>query len=180
MFIEKIKNISVDLSRVVQDLDTVLTKIDWLPENQIGLTSRPDVDNIWKDNVGSLYDDDKRVELISENDFTILNPETPEYTKNILKKLADQEGFTLGRVRYMRLMPKQGLTVHYDTSERYHLVIKTNPYSYVAHTANAGSIKAMCYHLPDDSNFYRVNTRQEHFVYNGGTEPRIHLVICPI
>jgi secreted Zn-dependent insulinase-like peptidase len=180
MFIEKIKNINVNLDQVVQDLNWVLTQTDWLPENQIGLVHRlGSQDNLWKDCVGSLYDKERKIETISENEFTEFNADVPIYTKKILNQLAEQENFKLGRVRYMLLESKKGLTVHYDTSERYHLVIETNPYAYVAHTAKTNSVKALCYHLPKDGWFYRVNTRQEHFVYNGGTEPRIHLVICP-
>jgi len=181
MFIKKIENIEVDLTQITNDLNWVLTQTNWLPENQIGLTHRIDTSkDLWKDSVGGLYDKERKKELVSESEFTEFNPSAPAYTKLILSRLADQEKFKLGRVRYMRLEPKQGLSVHFDTSERYHLVIKTNQYSYIAHTARLNSVKAMCYHLPADSYFYRVNTCQEHFVYNGGTEPRVHLVICPV
>ncbi len=39
-------------------------------------------------------------------------------------------------------------------------------------------LSAKCYNIPADGSFYRVDTTKEHFVYNGGWEPRIHLVIC--
>jgi len=181
MFIKKIENIKVDLCQIKKDLSWILTKTQWLPENQIGLTHRPStLNDLWKDNVGGLYDKERKKELISENEFTELNPASPKYTRDILLQLAKQEGFGLGRVRYMLLDTKQGLTVHRDTSVRYHLAIDTNPYAYIAHSVNTNSVKAMCYHLPDDGNFYCINTKQEHFVYNGGAESRIHLVICPI
>jgi hypothetical protein len=181
MFIKRIENLSVDLTQIKNDLGWVLTQTDWLPENQIGLTHRLKAENnLWKDNVGGLYDKERKVELVSETEFTEFNPDAPSYTRNILYQLADQENFNLGRVRYMLLESKRGLTVHFDTSERYHLVIETNPYAYISHTVKTNSVKAMCYHLPADGHFYQINTRQEHFVYNGGTAPRIHLVICPI
>jgi hypothetical protein len=180
MFIKKINNIEVDLSQIVQDLNWVLTQTEWLPENQIGLVHRlTSKNNLWKDCAGSLYDKERKIELILEEEFTELNADVPNYTKKILQQLAEHENFKLGRVRYMLLEPKRGLTVHYDTSERYHLVIETNPYAYISHTVKTNSVKAMCFHLPKDGYFYCVNTKQEHFVYNGGTEPRIHLVICP-
>jgi hypothetical protein len=180
MFIQKIQNISVDIDRIKADLSQILTYVDWLPENQIGLSHRLDTkNNVWKDSVGSLYDRTTNIELVSEGEFTEVNYQIPQYTKSILTQLAAELEIKLGRIRYMLLEPKTGLTVHNDTSVRYHLVIKTNPYSYIAHTTNTASVKAMCYHLPVDGQFYRVDTRQEHFVYNGGVEPRIHLVICP-
>jgi len=43
---------------------------------------------------------------------------------------------------------------------------------------NDNELSAKCYNIPADGSFYRVDTTKEHFVYNGGWEPRIHLVIC--
>lgn len=180
MFIQKIQNLDINLDQIKIDLDKILTYTQWLPENQIGLTYRVGATDLWKDSAGSLYDRENLIELSSENAFTEFNQNVPSYTIDILDQLAKQENFKLGRVRYMLLESKKGLTVHYDTSIRYHLVIETNPYSYIAHTTKTSSVKAMCYHLPADGHFYRVDTRQEHFVYNGGAEPRIHIVICPI
>ena len=79
----------------------------------------------------------------------------------------------------MRLLPKTGLSVHSDTSERYHLVIKTNKDAFIAQTMNNIGIAAVCYHIPADTTFYKVDTTKKHFVYNGGNEERIHLVISP-
>lgn len=181
MFIEKIKNIDVDLEKIKADLSWVLTQTQWAPENQIGFTYRTNTkNNKWKDCVGSLYDEEKKIELIREDEFTEINDLVPEYTKTVLNLLAQQVGFKLGRVRYMLLESKRGLTVHYDTSVRYHLAIETNPYAYMAHTVNNPVMKAVCYHIPADGSFYCVDTKKEHFVFNGGTDPRIHIVICPI
>jgi hypothetical protein len=181
MFIEKIKNITTDLAQIKRDLNWVLTQTTWLPENQIGLSYRPNTaNNLWKDCIGSLYDHERKIELVNENEFTEINSEIPTYTKNILNQLSLTENFKLGRIRYMLLESKRGLTVHYDTSVRYHLVIETNPYAYISHTVNSKTMKAACFQLPADGSFYRVDTTKEHFVYNGGTTPRIHLVICPI
>lgn len=179
MFVKKIENLTVDLDQVKQDLSEILKSAQWLPENQIGLTYRVGATDPWKDSVGSLYDRENLIELDSETAFTEFNQTVPNYTTAVLDQLAKQENFKLGRVRYMQLESKKGLTVHKDTSIRYHLVIETNPYSYIAHTVKTNSVKAMCYHLPADGYFYQVDTRQAHFVYNGGTESRIHLVICP-
>ena len=41
-------------------------------------------------------------------------------------------------------------------------------------------IKANCYHLPMDGQWYKVDTTKTHWVYNGGDSPRIHLVVCAI
>jgi hypothetical protein len=49
-------------------------------------------------------------------------------------------------------------------------------YSYFCHTKDNSTVVAG-QHLPKDGYFYCVDTTQEHFVYNGGKEERIHLVI---
>lgn len=180
MFIKKL-DLSADLDRVTTDLNDILQLTSWGVENQIGLTHRktPKAD-IWKDCIGSLYDRETGLDIANEADFSEWNNQTPAYLRSKLEELAVLENFKIGRVRFMRLMPKTGLTVHSDTSVRYHLVIKTNPTAYIAHTFNAGNVSALCFHIPADSHFYKVDTTKYHFVYNGGLEPRIHLVICPI
>jgi hypothetical protein len=173
MFLKRL-DVQADLEQINLDLNYVLTKTTWGVENQIGLTHRPNPVDMWKDATGSLYDRVNNIELVSEQAFTELNAEFPAYTKTVLNRL----GISLGRVRYMRLAPKTGLSVHADNSVRYHLVLQTNPYAYIAQTMR-GPIGAVCYHMPADTHFYKVDTTLEHFVYNGGTTDRIHMVICP-
>jgi hypothetical protein len=180
MFIKKL-DLTADSNLMQESLDTILTMTDWGVENQLGLSHRvvPEKD-IWKDCVGSLYDRETGIDIANENDFAQLNANVPSYLKFKLQELAICENIKIGRVRFMRLMPKTGLSVHADTSVRYHFVLKTNPHAYIAHAFNAGNVSALCFHIPADNNFYKVDTTKHHFVYNGGQEPRIHLVICPI
>ena len=97
----------------------------------------------------------------------------------ILNELCKLQNIKIGRARFMRLLPKTGLTVHADNSERYHLVINTNKDAFIAQTMNNGGIAAVCYHIPADGYFYKVDTTKRHFVYNGGQVDRIHLVVSP-
>lgn len=180
MFIKKI-NLNADVEQVSKDLDNILTLTSWGSENQIGLTHRKTLQkDVWKDCIGSLYDREKGIDLANEADFSEMNIQTPEYVKSKLLELAALKNFGIGRVRFMRLMPKTGLTVHSDTSVRYHFVLKTNPTAYIAHALGPGNVSALCFHIPADGSFYEVDTTRPHFVYNGGHEPRIHLVVCPI
>lgn len=178
MFIKKL-NFTADLNQVKEDLNTILTKTDWGLEQQIGLTYRPGATDVWKDSTGSLYDRINNIELIKETEFTEFNQETPNYLKTLLIDFSQQNNFEIGRARFMRLESKRGLTVHADTSVRYHLVICTNEYAYISHTFNSSNVAAVCYHMPCDGNFYEVDTTRQHFVYNGGRNERIHLVISP-
>jgi hypothetical protein len=62
-------------------------------------------------------------------------------------------------------------------------VIKTNPHAYIAHEIikkidlSDVPMTGVTYHLPCDSSWYKVDTTQTHYVYNGGSEERIHLVV---
>lgn len=178
MFIQK-TNITVDLFKVQESLETILQKTSWSEKNQIGLTHRKGAENKWHDSTGSLYDRVNNIELIKESEFTEMNSEIPDYLLSILQQLCDSQGIEIGRARFMRLLPNTGLSVHNDTTERYHLVIKTNKHAYIAHTMYAGVMAAACFHMPADATFYKVDTTKQHFVYNGGSEERIHLVISP-
>lgn len=180
MFIKKL-DFTADIELINQDLKDILNVTEWGIENQIGLTHRSVLQkNKWKDCVGSLYDREKEIDIANEQEFTQFNNESPEYVKSILIQFSKVENFKIGRVRFMRLLPKTGLTVHADTSIRYHLVLDTNPHAYIAHALPSYSPSAICYHIPKNGHFYRVDTTHPHFVYNGGQTPRIHLVICPI
>lgn len=169
-----------DCQRVLHELNLLLEcKTQWNSDNQIGLRHRPGCIDKWKDSSGSLYDNEKQVKISSECDFNIWNDECPSYTKQILEDLAIAEGISWGRVRFMLAMPKSGLSMHYDTEPRYHLVLQTNPNAIFAECFKNNNVRSIGYHMPADNHWYKVDTTREHFVYNGGWQPRIHLVCCP-
>ena len=175
MFIKKLST-SVDLEKVQLDLDKVLEQASWIPHNQIGLTRRQTATDIWKDATGSLFDRIKMKRLAYEHDFSIWNVDS--YTRQLVNELEQAEGFKCGRVRYMRLLPKTGLSLHIDETVRYHLVLKTNPTAFFACGVDGKEEQAHCFHIPANGHFYKVDTTIPHFVYNAGDEDRIHLVIA--
>jgi hypothetical protein len=144
--------------------------------NQIGLKCRKNCEYPLIDSSGSLYDKEKGIFTGHERDFTEWVDNTPEYTKQRIQDLELYHNIKFGRIRYMRLMTKTGLSVHFDTEMRYHYVLETNINSFFGEKTE-GELAARCYHLPTDSHFYIVDTTRNHFVYNGGWEPRIHLVL---
>ena len=188
-FIEKL-DISFDVDELNKDLNNILSVHDWpertvindktYPANQLGITYRKNADNIWLDAGGNLYDYNKKEFIATEKDFSQLNENVGEYTKNALKQISKFTGKTFGRVRYMRLHMKNGLTVHKDFEPRYHIVLKTNKNAMFGEAVSDSDFVAKCYHLPADGYVYKVDTTREHFVYNGGWEDRIHLVLCEI
>jgi hypothetical protein len=184
-FVEKLE-LSVDLDKIKQDMNDLLTTYYWpekdpikdLPGNQIGLNYREGAANTYFDAVGSLYDKHTKTFIGKESDFVHYNDSVGEYTRSAIDKLRLVENCKFGRIRYMRLMPKTGLSIHSDLEIRYHLAIETNSGSLIGEQVQEENLAAKCYHIPADGHFYRVDTTRPHFVYNGGWEPRIHLVIC--
>ena len=165
--------------RVYEDLMQVLKFTEWGDSNQISLKHRPGAVDQWKDGIGSLYNKETKSDIAKESEFTEYNDLLPNYTKSLLIEFSKFIGKDLGRVRFMRQEPKRGLSVHKDTSIRYHLVLSTNQNAFFGFKTGNAAIPAVCYHIPADNQFYQVDTTKEHFVYNGGWEERIHLVICP-
>ena len=164
------------------DLQTITNDLcPWGADGQIGLRHRLGCNNQWKDAIGGLYDRVTNTQLASESDFTEWNTLVPAYLKLMLEKLATAEHVKWGRVRLMKLMPKTGLSMHFDTEPRYHAVLTTNENAIISQCyKNAGMLRAVGYHIPADEYWYKIDTTVEHFVFNGGWEPRIHLVACPV
>jgi hypothetical protein len=186
MFIEKI-NLSINLDQMIEDLLQTECQVGWpnyfeangraYHANQIGLTYRVEAEFPWNDASGSLYDKEQKHFIGKESDFTEWNS-VGLYTKYAIESLSKETGMKFGRIRYMRLMPKTGLSVHPDFEPRYHFALKTNPYSYFMDCTPNGELQAKAYHLPADGYFYKVDTLRNHTVFNGGWEPRIHLVLA--
>lgn len=186
-FIQKL-DFTGDFTSMNNDLNQFIDSNPW-PEttymlnnkkyhaNQLGLTYRPNCENPLGDAGGSLIDPVTKQFVSKESDFSAWNT-VGEYTRKIVEELSLHVGEQFGRIRYMRLMPKTGLSVHADFETRYHYVFKTNKYAYFGEAVNDNELSAKCYHIPSDGYFYKVDTTREHFVFNGGWEPRIHLVIC--
>jgi hypothetical protein len=176
----------VDVSKLKADLETILTHCPWPEEdfekktsgNQIGLTHRPGAEFPWLDASGSLANRETGEIYAKESDFTVINELVPEYTKKIIESLSKHLSTSFGRIRIMRLMPKTGLSIHADMEQRYHFVLDTNPYALFGNYTGNSEMQAECFHIPADGFCYKVDTTKPHFVYNGGWEPRIHLVIC--
>lgn len=171
--------LKADPRRVMEDLEGLLPVVNgWGTTNQIGLRCRPGCQDPWKDAAGSLTGPQGENRRAVETDFTRWCPGVPDYTRAALEALSLTQGVDLGRVRFMMSLPKRGLSMHVDTEIRYHLALVTNPSAILAECFQDQPHRCTGWHIPRDGHWYRVDTRREHFAYNGGWEPRIHLVAC--
>jgi hypothetical protein len=183
MSIRKLE-LSSSVEMFQRECDNIINSVGWGHTHQIGLKSKPNSNNPWFDSVGSLYDMNTKLLVNSELDFNVWNLDSNSYIRQEIEKLQEKEKFSAGRVRIMKLLPKAGLSVHHDNEVRYHLVLKTNNRAFFAF--NNGATPKLTdytemgtfYHVPADSHWYWVDTRQVHWVYNGGMEDRIHIVVC--
>lgn len=182
MFITKL-NYSSDILSMSEEYNNILNICGWGSKNQIGLNSRTGAENKWHDAAGSLYDHVNKIFTSLESDYCEWNIPNTNYIRNQIELLQTFENTGIGRCRFMRLLPKTGLSVHKDTEVRYHYVLKTNPKAYISMNNtnsedNTVTPRGQFYHIPLDGYWYRVDTRQIHWVYNGGDTERVHLVVC--
>jgi len=106
-----------------------------------------------------------------EQEFRYFLPEfKTSYLHEIHGAVNAELGGTVGRMRLMKLSPRECYTFHKDDNVRYHLAVRTNPKAFVAFEAGLR-------HIPADGRLYRVDTTVPHTALNGGGEDRIHVVI---
>lgn len=189
MLIKKL-DITSDPTLMLDNLNAILPMVPidaWSTRNQIGLRHRNNAANVWEDAIGSLFDYSLKEHIGRESDFVNWCIDTNFYVRQEVEKLESALNIKTGRVRFMRLQPKMGLTIHRDTEERYHLVLKTNPHALFGFkstpTINNNSDLpnvGLSYHIPKDGHWYKANTTKFHWVFNGGMEERIHLVVSQI
>lgn len=178
-FITALDTSSSNITQVAQDMATWVDLCGgWDHTNQVGLRMRAGADNPSRDACGLLTDRHTGRVLGVEADFTEWCPGLPQGLIDLLSALERDQGITLGRARFMRCPSKAGLTMHADPSQRFHLAVETNPNAIMGECFRDREYRCVGYHIPGDGRWYRVDTRREHFIYNGGWEPRIHLVAC--
>lgn len=175
-FLPKIKDAELVLENFLKEHN-----IKWEDfNNQICLNSIPEKINDLTHGCGSLYrdwnakywEDGKVVVPLRENrlqekDFTLLCDQFRgtlfEDVYNLLNK-----NFVLGRVRFMRSMPKTCLSWHQDDSIRLHYPIKTQEGCLMVYENKS-------YFLEKDT-WYKTNTLEKHTAVNASNSDRIHLV----
>jgi hypothetical protein len=137
----------------IEYLDTVqeqVAKINWGPDNKRIVLNKSD---------GGLF----------TGAYTTL----PEYENTPLGQFLNDLSWVagdIGEARLLFLESGDSYTAHTDPDDRYHLVIKTNPYSYIMDIDEQRMI-----HLPADGTVWHMDTSKKHLAGNYGGTTRIHL-----
>ena len=171
---------SADISFPLQYIDHVrrIYKQDKYREildkhNQLSITGR-DGTNV-TDGIGSLWDYDKRMFTASTNDFITVNDDFKDdpYLMcmiNAVKEDAEKKGKLIGRIRFMRLLPKTCLTLHKDPDEfRYHIPLETGFNCFFV-------VGEQVYRMPTLGETYLLDTRDLHTAVNASIHNRVHIV----
>jgi hypothetical protein len=75
----------------------------------------------------------------------------------------------------MTMAPKSCLSIHWDSSRRWHYAIDTNPSCFLIHMD--GEVGHF-HHIPADGYVYEMDARLTHTAMNASKKPRLHLVIA--
>ena len=160
-------------------LDEALAVGGWRGEvvRAVSLTKIPeDSDSQRGNNLRGLYwtrADDSYTEVmrespVAEHQFSEFVEEYKHtyfyYVWQTLSKL-----HTIGRCRLLLKEPRSTLSWHRDPEPRLHVPIRTNPGAIMIVDNHAT-------HLPANGSVYFTDTRGYHNAFNGGEEPRVHLV----
>jgi hypothetical protein len=158
-------------TEIFQDLESVRSVVagvdDLLRERgQLSVTSRPGAAEPLLDALGWLSED------ASEADFSVINE---EFRGTAIEQLISKLPFRQGRVRLMYLKPKSCLSIHADSTRRYHYAVTTSPDCYLVEIHGN---KGVFHHVPADGRLYEMDARLTHTAINAGREGRVHIVIC--
>lgn len=95
----------------------------------------------------------------------------PEFKNTPLGDLLESMG-DIGEARLLTLESGETYTAHTDPDDRYHLAIKTNPFSYLLDLTNE-----KLYKIPVDGYVWTMDTALIHIAANFGGTARVHLNI---
>jgi len=155
---------NINIKGISSEINSLLEKYSLHDQNQISLQSykeNADPKREWHKGNGKVWDIPAKEEEFQH----LLFDEIPLINHYIRK-------FKLYRTRIMKLQPGRVMSIHRDYSPRVHIPITTNDGCRMM-------IGKECYHL-EVGNVYWTNTTIEHTAFNGGTDPRIHILGCVI
>ncbi|MFT7648571.1 MAG: hypothetical protein ACI8Y4_003323 [Candidatus Poriferisodalaceae bacterium] len=114
------------------------------------------------------YAEEPFEEIVEEAAFSEL---VPDFEGTYFEEVVDElrRHFDIGRVRINSKGVYNCNSWHRDPEPRLHIPIITNPGSVFV-------VNHHCTHLPADGSVYFTDTRGYHTAFDGGPEPRVHLI----
>jgi len=132
----------------------------------LNVTSYPEAEDPLRQHAGWLP------EGLRESQFTVV---TEPFRGTAIEALLNALPFRHGRARLLKMAPKSCLSIHWDSSRRWHYAITTNPACYLVHLD--GEVGRF-HHIPADGHLYEMDARLTHTAINASKEARLHLVIA--
>ena len=180
----KVPELNFDISKLRKDLDKILESKKFNSPGvthfgAISLNQIPNDDNSIKGNhIRGKYwtiadETGKEVSRdieIDESKYTQLIPEFRNTYFNEVYEVLSKK-FKLGRVRLLLKESRSTLSWHKDPECRLHIPIITNKGCSMV-------IENVAKHLPADGSVWITNNTKYHNFFNGGEQPRVHLVAC--
>jgi len=188
-------DVTFDIERLREAATTVYSRLtDFDGEYHVSLVHRPQ-DTDWADQIigpkegrwkGLLVGHSKTRQFY-EGEFTQFNEAFKDtYFYEVWNTLSEIIDNPLGRMRLMKLRPRQCLSFHRDFEVRYHVPIVTNPRSFLVINDVPEDFPTVfdtkmpsldVHHLSATGQVFRFDTTHFHTVLNSGKTDRIHLVV---
>lgn len=151
-----------DFDILVKEIIQIVQTVDFEKNQIICQSLECDPDN-WKVGVGSI----EELEEKEEKKYSCLNSQLRgTYLERLINK------HSAFRTRIMIMPPRQCYSVHADPTKRIHIPIITNDQCWMIWPTNNA-----CFQL-ETKRAYITDTTRPHTFINGGTENRIHIVMC--
>jgi len=151
-----------DFQNLVSEVLKIMSEVSFEKNQIICQSLESDPDN-WKVGIGSI----EELEEQEEKKYCRLNSKLKD---SYIEKLINQH--SAYRTRIMIMPPRQCYSVHADPSKRIHIPIITNNHCWMIWPYHAA-----CHRL-EIERAYLTDTTNPHTFINGGTEDRIHIVMC--
>lgn len=163
-------DIKIDLDRLLTDYKKILQFNPYeIHSNQISFTHRPDCIYERYDGIGSLWSFEDNDWHTNEREFTEFNDKLKDtYFYELYQSLP----YDIARMRLMNMAQRKCLKMHHDETNRLHIALITNPYSYLMFYENNDM-----YQIPVDGHLYEMEATKVHTAFNSGFSDRIHLVM---
>jgi len=166
------------------NFDIPTTTLDWKGNNQICLNTIEDGPDDYTFGCGSLTRDWSKMKII-DGVQTVPLRDSPMKEKDFTKLVSDFKGtvfedvynclkqnYSVGRVRLMKLFPKQCMSWHDDAGPRIHYPIQTQ-------TGAMMVIEDEVMHIPQNE-WWFTDTTKYHTAFNSSPKERVHLVAAVI